>query len=234
MGRYYSPVINPPAEKISIDPAAVMRMLGLPENYADPYIDNLIAHYIKLALSLCSPAGYYLLCGDPRFSGGRELLLEGERFLTDRIITGSLKGSSHMVLFICTAGAEVSALAGELMQNGDSLDGLIVDLVGSEIAEGMAGYLNGVIAGDMAARGWQITNRYSPGYCGWPVADQHKLFRLLPGKAVGVDLNESALMSPVKSVSGLIGAGKDVRFRPYNCSRCAAEACIYREKDRPA
>ncbi|MCK7538940.1 MAG: hypothetical protein MZV63_52410 [Marinilabiliales bacterium] len=47
-----------------------------------------------------------------------------------------------------------------------------------------------------------ITNRFSPGYCGWDVAEQHKLFSFFKDNFCGITLTESALMNPVKSVSG--------------------------------
>ena len=83
----------------------------------------------------------------------------------------------------------------------------------------------------MSKEGKKITNRFSPGYCGWNVSEQHKLFSLLPGNFCGIRLTESALMDPVKSVSGIIGIGPDVRRMPYTCSLCDMKNCIYRRKE---
>jgi hypothetical protein len=35
-------------------------------------------------------------------------------------------------------------------------------------------------------------------------------------------------MQPVKSVSGIIGIGADVKFNPYTCRICEATHCLYR------
>jgi hypothetical protein len=78
------------------------------------------------------------------------------------------------------------------------------------------------------ARGMKITNRYSPGYCGWNVSEQHKLFSLLEDNYCGISLNESALMQPIKSVSGIIGIGEKVRFNKYTCNLCDQQNCLYR------
>ena len=80
----------------------------------------------------------------------------------------------------------------------------------------------------MEQAGLKITNRYSPGYCGWDTREQHKLFSLLPENSCGIRLTESALMLPIKSVSGFIGVGANVRFNPYTCKMCDAEFCVYR------
>ena len=35
-------------------------------------------------------------------------------------------------------------------------------------------------------------------------------------------------MDPIKSISGIIGIGKDVNYYPYTCRMCDMEDCIYR------
>jgi hypothetical protein len=36
-------------------------------------------------------------------------------------------------------------------------------------------------------------------------------------------------MEPVKSISGIIGIGENVRRRPYTCNLCDLKDCIYRK-----
>ncbi|MCK7517168.1 MAG: hypothetical protein MZV64_05325 [Ignavibacteriales bacterium] len=40
--------------------------------------------------------------------------------------------------------------------------------------------------------GLKTTNRFSPGYCGWHVSEQHNLFRLVPDNYCGITLNDIA------------------------------------------
>ena len=115
------------------------------------------------------------------------------------------------------------------MKERDLLKGYIYDVVGSEIVEAAADLMQESLEKAMIAAGKKITNRYSPGYCGWDVAEQHKLFQLLPDNFCRIRLTESALMDPVKSVSGLIGIGANVRMNPYTCSLCDLKDCIYRK-----
>jgi hypothetical protein len=71
--------------------------------------------------------------------------------------------------------------------------------------------------------------RYSPGYCGWHVSGQKRLFRSLEPERIGITLTDSCLMQPLKSVSGVIVAGpKEVhRFSPnYSfCRHCETHSC---------
>jgi hypothetical protein len=80
----------------------------------------------------------------------------------------------------------------------------------------------------MRDSGKKITNRYSPGYCGWDVTEQHKLFQLIPENYCGIKLTPSALMDPVKSISGIIGIGENVKNNPYTCRLCNQNDCVYR------
>jgi hypothetical protein len=72
----------------------------------------------------------------------------------------------------------------------------------------------------------QTTNSYSPGYCGWHVREQKQLFSLLPDNPCGIKLNNSRLMHPVKSVSGIIGLGIGIEQTPYACEICGLKGCF--------
>jgi hypothetical protein len=70
---------------------------------------------------------------------------------------------------------------------------------------------------------------YSPGYCGWHVSGQAKLFEVLRPQRIGISLNASHLMVPLKSVSGVLVAAEpevhdfDIDFE--FCSDCADQEC---------
>jgi cobalamin-dependent methionine synthase I len=83
---------------------------------------------------------------------------------------------------------------------------------------------------EMKGIGMGTTNRYSPGYCDWDITEQKKLFGLLPAVFCGISLTESMLMKPIKSISGIIGIGKEVSFKRYSCNYCKDNHCLYRNK----
>jgi Vitamin B12 dependent methionine synthase, activation domain len=49
---------------------------------------------------------------------------------------------------------------------------------------------------------------YSPGYCGWDLTGQKALFRKLCPEEIGITLNSSCIMQPLKTVSGVMVLGK--------------------------
>jgi cobalamin-dependent methionine synthase I len=114
------------------------------------------------------------------------------------------------------------------MKDRDFLKGYIFDIVGTEIVEAAADLMQGDLEKNMRDSGKKITNRYSPGYCGWDVTEQHKLFQLMPENYCGIKLTPSALMDPIKSISGIIGIGENVKNNPYTCRLCNQNDCVYR------
>lgn len=198
---------------------------------ADDYLLELIERLTGQCFALSNLKGCYSIMPDPEFDTiTSELRLNNMTFSLSKIVASALKRSTSLGLFVGTCGEKVELLAKEFMREGHTLESLIVDLIASELAEGVADYIHNKIEEDVAVSNLHITNRYSPGYCNWPVSDQQKLFALLGEKSCGVILTPSSLMVPIKSVSGIIGIGPEVKFRGYACAKCDDSQCIYRNR----
>ena len=77
-----------------------------------------------------------------------------------------------------------------------------------------------------------VRHRHHLGWRIQDVAEQRILFSLLPDGFCGISLTGAAFMTPVKSVSALIGVGPEATKAPYPCRRCEDEDCPNR-KDEP-
>ena len=146
------------------------------------------------------------------------------------IILQQLKGAEAYALFIATAGGEYASYQQRLADHGDMVRIFIADALGSVIAEKCADQMERHLQESIDKLGWHHTNRFSPGYCGWHVAQQQRLFPLFAGNTCGVTLTDSSLMLPIKSVSGIIGVGKEVRRLEYSCGLCDFKNCYKRRK----
>ena len=151
-------------------------------------------------------------------------------FEMGKIIERQLQGSEAYALFICTCGLEYEAYQQRLKAENDMVRVFIADALGSVIAEKCADEMEKNLQESIEKLGWHHTNRFSPGYCGWHVSQQQKLFPLFKGETCGVRLTESSLMLPIKSVSGIMGVGKEVRRLDYTCGLCQFEKCYKRKK----
>ena len=150
-------------------------------------------------------------------------------FAIGKIIERQLKGAEAYAFFICTAGVEYEAFQERLKKEGDMVRVFIADALGSVIAEKAADQMELSLQENIDKLGWHHTNRFSPGYCGWHVSQQQLLFPLFKGETCGVKLTESSLMLPIKSVSGIIGLGPNVRHLDYTCGLCDFKQCYKRK-----
>lgn len=224
-----------PVQKISIEksqiqliPGDILKLLGEQEGVIDEHASGLVEAYITKCLQVSSPAGAFVFTQALESSSRDSLTIDGIRFDTGTIIPKMLRHSRTYAFLMVTAGPEPENLARSLMKEGNYLEGYIVDLVASALVDSAADQLQEQLRKQALSEGMKITNRYSPGYCGWKVDEQQKLFSLFPEGCCGISLSESSLMNPVKSISGIIGIGTDVSFRDYTCELCSMKDCHFR------
>ncbi|HVP59407.1 MAG TPA: vitamin B12 dependent-methionine synthase activation domain-containing protein [Myxococcaceae bacterium] len=183
--------------------------------------------------ALWSIEGGCVLC--PEVSLDRpahRLRVQGLSFEAGKIVSGQLSRATALAAFLCTAGKGIEVLSRQLMAGGDPFTGFVADTMGSLVVDAAMDRLQDALELQLKERGLHITNRYSPGYCEWHVSEQQKLFRLLPAGYCGVTLTDTSLMRPIKSVSGFIGVGPEVRRVPYTCGMCELQDCLYRQLAR--
>ncbi|MGA3244887.1 MAG: vitamin B12 dependent-methionine synthase activation domain-containing protein [Bacteroidota bacterium] len=227
---------TPSFRDMGVDRALVESDLGYRDGEAPDMIGELIDEILPLIPShIALQCGYGILPAGSITLADDSVSFDELLFATGPIITSQLKRSTSLALFVSTAGPRLEQWSGKLMAEGDMMRGYIVDAIASEYVEQASVWLEKQIAGHVASSGWKMTNRYSPGYCDWPVSEQHKLFSLLPERFCGITLTESALMVPIKSLSGIIGLGPDVKRGAFQCNICDLKDCFRRrEEPEPA
>lgn len=142
--------------------------------------------------------------------------------------------ADRLALFAATAGVGVSERIRDLFARSDFALAMALDYAASLAAERAGDAVRerfrrdgdaALPAGGTAA----AALAYSPGYCGWDVTGQRSLFAALRPEDIGITLNESCLMRPLKSVSGVIVAGSPEIHQfdddwPF-CSACVTREC---------
>jgi len=204
-------------------------MLGFSDGVLPEPFDEYVAEAMQQAEELCDIRGAFCISENIEFTPDNSTLILNEtEFRIGKTVAKELRNSIHSVLFICTAGPGISHQSQKLLTGENPVLGYVLDVLGTMIVESATDLLQIEIMRIAVAKDMQITNRYSPGYCNWSVADQHRLFSFFPANCCGISLTDSALMNPVKSVSGIIGVGKKVRFREYTCDLCSQTDCFHR------
>ncbi len=215
--------------QVTPDRRQVARLLGVQDDRpAHRRWLRLIDELIEELAPLAEPRGLYRIDRLQRLDR-RELLTEsGARFRG--AVAGFLAGAHRVAAFVVTIGPQLENLARRWLKSGDVMRGTIADAIASEAVESAAGQLQQIVARQVADDDASVTPRYSPGYCGMNVDQQQPLFAWLPAERIGVRLSESCLMTPIKSISGLIGIGPRAVIGPqkYPCTRCAKSDCMMR------
>ena len=204
-------------DEVRPDEKVLMDYLQIPDNESYPLVAGIVESiFVTLKDSREIIGGYRIL-------DYRDVLLQ-----PGRRISSYMAGATEIALFICTAGAAFTDLSHAYQQNGDFLEAFVVESIGSATVENAMDKVQHCLEEEMAEQGKKITNRYSPGYCEWPLFGQRDLFTYIGDHSTGITLNESCLMQPIKSVSGIIGIGDTVKKRPYGCEICNSATCVYR------
>jgi len=217
--------------QLEINYSEIYSLLGYPDgDLPEPFAEYL-TKALEKAETLGDIRGAIFISEQFSFSDKKDRIIAGDHeFFIGRTVAKELRNSESIIFFICTAGKEISELSQELMLGDDPVLGYVYDVLGSITVEAAMDRIHQKIRSMAALNGKLVTNRYSPGYCHWDIADQHKLFSFFPKGCCGVSLTESALMYPIKSVSGIIGMGENVSFRGYMCALCNLTDCFYRTR----
>ena len=139
--------------------------------------------------------------------------------------------AEKVVLAIVTIGTDLPDRVDYLMNQGEYVDGIVLDAMGSVGVETVADIVNLEINQKIDELSVGYSKRYSPGFCQWDVKDQEIFFNLLSAHLIGVSLTKSYLMSPIKSVSFAVNIGENIAESKWEnrCKHCDDRShCIYR------
>ncbi|HVP06778.1 MAG TPA: vitamin B12 dependent-methionine synthase activation domain-containing protein [Candidatus Acidoferrum sp.] len=209
---------------------AVLRAQGVPNGSATPRMENLANRAIVLLGELARPLGEMLSCSREEFSG----IYAGEG--NNEAVTpidAIYPRAEQLSLFAVTLGEPVSERISRLFDAGDFAMGAMLDAAASEAADQAAQYLESHLVKLLRSSRKLAPSsgvlRFSPGYCGWHISGQKKLFTALEPGEIGICLTDSFLMTPLKSVSGVIIVGHKSIFEfddtfPF-CVECKTHSC---------
>lgn len=215
-------------DELFLQPDEIEEFMGFEKGDAPEPFPELIESGLSKANELCEIKGglrtvSYAVADKTKAT----LKADGLTFAPGKIVTGRLFHATSAAFFICTAGHQISDYSKKMSSDGDALTGYIFDVIGSLIVEKAMDRMQKWLEIEMATRNLNISDRFSPGYCNWDVAEQQKLFSLFPDGFSGVTLSSSSLMNPIKSVSGIIGIGQKLKQKGYQCNWCNDLNCFY-------
>jgi hypothetical protein len=217
------------AEKIGIEinKSEVCRYLGYGDEASPPTRTlSLINEYVDEAQQIIEPSFSCVIRDIERVEGSRvhvagSIVFEGET------VSQLLENCDKVAVFVSTISDPLEEVVGELAEDNRQVQAAVLDAVGSAAADQVAGRVQERVKEIAGTQGLAISRRFSPGYCGWDIAQQKQVFEALDADAVGIELTDECLMIPRKSVSGIIGIGSSGEgIEDYNpCRTCDAREC---------
>lgn len=112
-----------------------------------------------------------------------------------------LDGCDSVIVFAATLGIAIDRIIARYAKLSPS-KALIFQAIGAERIEALCDTLEA----DLTSSGLILCPRFSPGYGDLGLEFQKNIFAILNcGKHIGVSLSDSFMMSPSKSVTGIIG-----------------------------
>jgi hypothetical protein len=214
---------------LNISIKQIEELLGYAGEVCPEPFPAIISDILKSAEEYCRIEGGYVIYDQVSLDFPRLCLkVDKVYFNIGKTILSRLRKSESVVFFKCTAGKGIDEWSKKLSSEGDILGSYLTSVIGSAIVETAMDRIQYFLKEEMERNNLNITNRYSPGYCGWRVAEQRKLFEMLPADFCNIRLTESMMMDPIKSVSGIIGVGRDVKYNPYTCNLCNSSNCLYK------
>lgn len=144
--------------------------------------------------------------------------------------------ADYLALFALTLGKNISAAISGLFSRKDFALAYMLDSIASASADKAASiaelYFLLMLNKRKNINESSKTLLYSPGYCGWHISGQKQLFKKLEPESIGISLNNQFLMKPLKSISGVLIAGKKEIHNFDNdftfCAQCKTFSCIDR------
>jgi hypothetical protein len=144
---------------------------------------------------------------------------------TSANLANTLTNAEKIVCFVGTIGTGVEHEINRLLSKQKLAEAYILDAMASVAVENMIDRFQDLMANQFSAEHRTVTLRFSPGYCDWPVTQQKKLFKIFDPKEIDVELLDSCLMKPRKSISGVFGITPQ-ESESYNpCQDCPTRRC---------
>ncbi len=227
------------APQVAVQEAEYKRLLGYPANHELEGRSRELADFAR---------DWYAKNGRPWIYGRlmESLRLAEGRFSLDETSFASKQvhdlfgaGGAHAAMVVAvSAGPECEAMARQCWEAGKPDEYFFLEMFGSAVVEHLIIAAGGRICGWAENNGMTVLPHYSPGYSGWDVTDQIKLWNLIRpnhGRALPGELEvmHTGMLRPKKSLLAVFGLSRDLArarslVRLVPCENCSLPGCPYR------
>jgi hypothetical protein len=170
---------------------------------------------------------------------GGQIKINGTEFSSQPLYEQLNAAQAHSALLVAvSAGPPCEEKARALWQEGKPDEYFFMEMFGSAVVEHLVAIANGRICAWADQLGMAALPHYSPGYSGWDISDQTRLWELMRPKQRGdfpgeLDVMESGMLRPKKSLLAIVGITRHLEkvhgyAKLVPCENCSLPGCQYR------
>lgn len=214
------------------------RLLGYPKNHVPGERAEELAVWARRWYAEHGRPWVYLREVDLQV-GNDALVIDGADFRS-RQLHDHLRdaGAQRAMLVAVSAGRACEEHARRVWEDSKPDEYFFLEMFGSAVVEHLMATMSGRICDVAEPNGFVAVPHYSPGYTGWDIADQNKLFDLISRELTRpfpepLEVMVTGMLRPKKSLLAVVGlAPNDGRgadlSRLVPCESCAYTPCNYR------
>jgi hypothetical protein len=227
---------NPP---VNVQEVEYKRLLGYPKNHALDGHPRELADWARDWFSKNGKPWFYARQLDALELKNDKLRIAGTEFSSKQLHDQFVEAQADSAMLIAvSAGKECEEKARQLWQESKPDEYFFMEIFGSAVVEHLVTIASGRICGWVDANKMAALPHYSPGYSGWDISDQIKLWNLIRQNGAHhfdgkLEVMETGMLRPKKSLLAVFGitrnlekARKLVKLIP--CENCSLPSCDYR------
>ena len=202
-----NPVLFFESIPISIPRKEIYRRLGFMKGITQisPSQQEEIEQYIHDAQSFISLKGVGLRVPIQEIKGSQIILAEDILFESHQLAV-LLDTCRELVLMGATAGSDIMAAVGEDIAGRNVTRGVVFDATVSEMVDASLGWIMDYFNRTLLRENRKLLKqRFSAGYGDFLLDNQKTIYRLLQLDRLGIQITESCILIPEKSVTAVTG-----------------------------
>lgn len=157
----------------------------------------------------------------------------GKLHIESRSLSKNMTGCKKAVLLGATLGSGVDVLMRRYSLT-NMAKAVVLQACAAAMLEEYLDDWQALLAGELKEEGRYLRPRFSPGYGDFSILHQEMVLKMLDApKTIGLSMTESFMLTPVKSVTAVIGISEtEEPCHRKGCEACGKADCIYRRDER--
>ena len=208
--------------------AEILRYMGY-TGAADIQMETLISSCLEKLAPVCEPR--HVIRRYACTAAGGIVTIDTLKIKSEGL-SAHLCGCTQAYLLAATLGAEVDRLIAQ-RSTVDSAEALCLQACAVSKIEDYCSSIERELSQNISGSALHLRARFSPGYSDFDIAHQTDLLNMLTAhKLIGVAETKSHMLTPLKSVTAVIGVcSKETARTPDKCKSCGKTGCSFKQRE---